>query len=208
MTETNAMPFGLSPFQRTQKRVFDLVASLFGLILLFPFIAVAWAASTLSTRKNGLFVQYRIGLHGKRFPLLKIRTMKDMDELESTVTTESDPRITPIGRVLRKTKLDELPQLINVVLGHMSLVGPRPDVSGFADKLVGDDRIILTVRPGITGPATLHFRDEEQLLDEQSDPENYNREIVWPKKIEINREYIQNWNLTKDIMLIFKTLLG
>jgi len=110
--------------------------------------------------------------------------------------------------LFRKTKLDELPQLIHVLLGQMSFVGPRPDVPGYADKLEGDDRIVLTVRPGITGPATLKYRDEESLLAAQEDPEPYNNEILWPDKVRLNREYVENWSFWRDLYYIGRTVLG
>lgn len=134
--------------------------------------------------------------------------MKNLPGINTNVTTDKDPRITRLGRFFRKTKIDELPQLINVFLGQMSFVGPRPDVPGFADKLTGDDRIILTVRPGITGPATLKFRDEEKLLAAQSDPERYNREVIYPEKVRLNREYVENYSFWQDIKYIFQTILG
>src|SRR5688572_8920989 len=119
--------------------------------------------------------------------------------MNTVVTTEHDPRITPLGRWFRKTKLDELPQLINVLLGQMSLVGPRPDVPGFADQLSGEDRIILSVHPGMTGPATLRFRYEEQELARQVNPERYNRDVIYPEKVRLNREYVESYSFTKDI---------
>jgi lipopolysaccharide/colanic/teichoic acid biosynthesis glycosyltransferase len=103
--------------------------------------------------------------------------------------------------------VDELPQLIHVLFGEMSFVGPRPDVPGFADKLIGEDRTILSVRPGITGPATLKYRDEEALLAAQDDPERYNNEVLWPDKVRLNRQYVQNWSFWTDIRLILKTLI-
>ncbi len=134
--------------------------------------------------------------------------MRVDDSINTTVTTENDRRITRVGAVLRATKLDELPQLANVVIGNMSMVGPRPDVVGFADQLVGDDRMILTLRPGITGPASLEFRDEEELLAKQDNPEQYNREVIWPKKVAINRLYVQNWSLIGDCNIIFRTVFN
>jgi lipopolysaccharide/colanic/teichoic acid biosynthesis glycosyltransferase len=129
-------------------------------------------------------------------------------ESTTSVITANNPRITKIGRFLRKTKLDELPQLWNVLLGNMSFVGPRPDVPGFADKLQGEDRIVLSIRPGITGPASLAFRNEEELLAQQENPEQYNREIIWPEKVRINKEYIRNYSLWLDIKIIWKTVFS
>lgn len=133
--------------------------------------------------------------------------MRTDTSFQTTVTTDKDPRITRLGRFLRKTKLDELPQLLHVFLGQMSFVGPRPDVPGFADRLEGKDRIILTVRPGITGPATLKYRNEEELLAGQNDFEAYNRNVIWPDKVRMNREYVENWSFWGDIELIKRTLI-
>jgi lipopolysaccharide/colanic/teichoic acid biosynthesis glycosyltransferase len=124
------------------------------------------------------------------------------------LTTSDDMRITRLGRFFRTTKIDELPQLINVFLGYMSFVGPRPDVPGFADSLQGEDRLILTIRPGITGPATLKFRSEEALLASASDPEQYNREVIFPEKVRLNREYIEQYSFWLDIKYILQTLCG
>ncbi|CAG0906699.1 unnamed protein product [Cyprideis torosa] len=175
-------------------------------LLLFPLILILVLLATWSTQSWGLFSQSRIGLHGKPFQIYKIRTMRG--KKESSVTTAIDPYVTPLGRFFRKTKLDELPQLINVLKGEMSFVGPRPDVAGFADGLEGEDRIILSVKPGITGPASLDFRNEEELLAQQEDPEDYNRKVIWPKKVEINKEYVRQQSFTKDLYYLWKTLLG
>lgn len=124
----------------------------------------------------------------------------------TTVTTANDPRVTRWGRFWRMTKIDELPQLINVLKGDMSLVGPRPDVPGFADHLEGDDRIVLSVRPGITGPATLKYRKEEEILAGVDNAEAYNREVIFPDKVRLNREYVQNWSFSKDLWYIWRTV--
>lgn len=162
--------------------------------------------ASIETKSFGLFIQHRVGKNGKLFPLFKIKTMRNSGS-KSTVTTSKDKRITALGRFWRKTKIDELPQLVNVLLGHMSFVGPRPDVKGFADKLTGDDRIILTVRPGITGPASLKYRNEEELLADKDDPEKYNREVIWVDKVRINKEYIMNYSFVKDLYYIYKTIV-
>lgn len=194
--------------QRCLKRTFDLVLASLGLALTGWLILLAWAAASLDTRQNGLFQQVRIGRWGHPFTVLKIRTMRQVPGLDSTVTTAMDIRITPLGRWLRQTKLDELPQLVNVFLGQMSFVGPRPDVPGFADKLSGRDRLVLSLRPGITGPATLVFRNEEELLAAKPSPETYNREVIYPKKVALNLEYLQGWNLRRDLAYIMQTALG
>lgn len=158
------------------------------------------------TGLSGFFRQTRVGKGGKLFKVLKIRSMRPVEGVVTTVTTDHDPRISKVGRFWRKTKIDELPQLWNVFLGDMSFVGPRPDVPGFADKLQGDDRLMLTIRPGITGPATVKFRNEEELLAAQPDPETYNREVIWPEKVKINVEYVENYSLMKDLKFIIDTL--
>lgn len=198
----------LSPTEKVQKRLFDIVLSLFGICLTWWIMVLAWIIASFDTRSNGLFMQKRIGEEGKPFLVFKIKTMKSIEGVDTTVTTSDDSRISKSGAFFRKMKIDELPQLFNVLLGTMSFVGPRPDVSGFADKLEGDDRVILTIRPGITGPASLKYKDEEELLSQQKDPEQYNRDVIWPDKVEINKSYIKEWSLKKDIMYIVKTVLG
>ena len=127
---------------------------------------------------------------------------------QSSITIKDDPRITKSGKFFRKTKIDELPQLFNVLFGSMSFVGPRPDVEGYADKLEGEDTIILTIRPGITGPASLKYKDEEALLAQQPNPKAYNDTVIWTDKVVINKAYINSWSLKKDIYYIVKTILG
>ena len=197
---------GLTPANRILKRTFDVFLSFFGLLLLWPLILLGWIAAAFSTRDNGFFIQIRVGMHGRTFKLLKLRSMLNRDDVRTSVTTRQDPRITRVGALLRKTKIDELPQLWNVLVGHMSIVGPRPDVPGFADKLTGEDLIILSIRPGITGPATLEFRNEEELLSKHSDPERYNREVIWPKKIQLNKAYVANYSFWKDLGYIWRTI--
>ncbi|WP_456485640.1 sugar transferase [Hydrogenimonas sp.] len=190
------------------KRSFDLGVSSAGLLLLWPLIAAGWIVASIETRSNGFFLQERVGRGGKRFKVLKLKTMKPVDKIDTTVTTAHDARITRSGRFLRKSKIDELPQLWNVLTGDMSLVGPRPDVPGFADRLEGEDRIVLSVRPGITGPATIKYKNEEDILAQQKDPERYNREVIWPDKVRINKAYIRNWRFFKDMKIILQTIKG
>ncbi len=192
--------------QRFLKRGFDICLSLVGLALFGWLIFICWVISSIDTMQNGFFLQARIGKDGKIFKILKIRTMRPVEGVSSVVTTRKDPRITRIGAILRKFKLDELPQLINILLGQMSFVGPRPDVAGFADLLQGEDRIILTVRPGITGPASLAFRDEEKLLADCDEPERYNREVIFPAKVNMNSLYVREYSFYKDIKYIADTL--
>ncbi len=190
------------------KRLFDITFAIVGIVVTLPVIIIAWAVASVETRSNGLFVQKRIGQHGKPFYVWKIKTMKPVSGMESTVTTSQDCRITKSGAFFRRTKIDELPQLFNVLFGQMSFVGPRPDVPGFADLLEGEDRIILSLRPGITGPASLKYKDEETLLSKVQDPERYNKEVIWSDKVKINKAYIRNWSLSKDIGYLIKTVLG
>lgn len=193
---------------RVIKRSFDLIVSLIGLIILFPAIIVAWIIAAIETRSNGFFIQKRVGRNGNLFNVYKIKTMKKVEGVETTITQANDVRITKNGEFFRRTKIDELPQLWNVLIGKMSFVGPRPDVSGYADKLEGDDRIILTLRPGITGPASMKYKDEEELLSRQVDPKEYNDKVIWPDKVKINIEYISSWSFAKDIEYIIKTVAG
>jgi lipopolysaccharide/colanic/teichoic acid biosynthesis glycosyltransferase len=126
----------------------------------------------------------------------------------SSISVKGESRITPLGAKLRKYKLDELPELWNVLIGDMSFVGPRPDVPGYADKLEGEDRRILLLKPGITGPASLKYRNEEELLAQQEDPQKYNDEVLFPNKVRINIEYLDHWSFWNDIKIIIYTLLG
>jgi len=186
------------------KNLFDFLLALLLLPFLFPVIFVLIILSTVDTGQFGLFSQIRIGKAGKPFLIFKIRTMKG--DQESDITTLKTHKITAIGNFIRKTKLDELPQLFNVLFGQMSFVGPRPDVPGYADQLKGDDRLMLTVRPGITGPAQLKFRNEEEILNLQDDPKKYNDEVLWPEKVKINLEYVKNRNFGLDMKYIADTL--
>ena len=188
------------------KRFYDFFLSLFGLLFFSWLILFTWLIATIDTKSNGFYIQKRVGRNGKLFKLIKIKTMKPHDGIKTTVTTKNDARITKWGMFFRKTKLDELPSLWNVLMGDMSLVGPRPDVPGYADKLVGKDRRILELRPGITGPATLKYANEEELLANVDDPIKYNDEIIFPDKVKINLEYLDNWSLGLDIKIIFRTI--
>ncbi len=193
---------------RFAKRGFDIVMSLIGLLLFWWLILLAYLLAAIDTGSNGFFIQKRVGRHGRLFRIIKIKTMKTVSGIDTSVTTADDVRITRFGRFLRKSKIDELPQLLNILVGNMSFVGPRPDVPGFADRLSGEDRIILSLRPGITGPATLKYRDEEELLAVQEDPERYNKEVIFPDKVAINKEYITSYSFKKDLECIFKTVFG
>ncbi len=188
------------------KRSFDFFFSFVGLLLSWPIILIAWIIASLETKSNGMFSQTRVGENGKCFKIYKIKTM--YDKKGSTITTANDKRIIKSGKVFRKYKIDELPQLWNVLIGNMSFVGPRPDVPGYADKLKGEDRIILSVKPGITGPASIKYKNEEEILANVKNPKEYNDNVIWPDKIRINKEYIKNWSLKKDIEYVIKTIKG
>jgi lipopolysaccharide/colanic/teichoic acid biosynthesis glycosyltransferase len=198
----------LSTTDKIVKRLFDIVLSVVGIAMTWWLMVLAWIVATIETRRNGLFMQERVGKEAKPFLVFKIKTMKNARGVDTSVTTSLDSRITKSGAFFRKTKIDELPQLFNVLLGSMSFVGPRPDVPGFADRLEGGDRVILTIRPGITGPASLKYKDEEEILAKEKDPERYNREVIWPDKVAINKDYIKHWSLKKDIHYIIKTVTG
>lgn len=206
--EAVAVAASLTEGQALAKRVLDLTVATAALVVAGWLILLGAAASAIAHGGSGFFVQHRVGRHGVTFPLLKLKTMRASTGLETTVTTADDPRITGVGRFLRTTKLDELPQFVNVLLGHMSLVGPRPDVPGFADRLTGADRIILSVAPGITGPATLAYRHEEDLLAAQDDPERYNREVIYPDKVRLNRAYVEEYAFWRDVVYLWRTLTG
>lgn len=151
--------------------------------------------TAIDTRSNGFFCQNRIGQHNKTFRIYKLRTLH-------TVTQQ----ISSWGKFLRKTKIDEFPQLLNILKGEMTLVGPRPDVAGYADKLEGADRIILNLKPGLTGLASLKYHNEEQLLAQQTNPQQYNDEVIWPDKVRINKWYARNRTFVMDLKIIFYTL--
>ena len=200
---------GNSVMPSTIKRVFDFMFALLGLIILSPVLLVLSIMIKLSSRGAVFYSQYRVGRHGELFKLVKFRTMmKDAEKMDGgSITVAGDKRVTPVGGILRRWKLDELATLWNVLKGDMSFVGPRPDVPGYADQLEGEARKILSFRPGITGTSTLKYRNEEQLLASVSDPEKYNDEVIFPDKIRINLDYIDNWSFWGDIYIIFKTLL-
>jgi lipopolysaccharide/colanic/teichoic acid biosynthesis glycosyltransferase len=189
------------------KRLFDLITALLGLLaLLVPFVVLC-AIVKISSQGSVFYIQKRVGRNGKLFSAIKFRTMFVGADKMGSVTTTIDSRITPIGRWLRKYKLDELPQLWNVLIGKMSFVGPRPDVPGYADMLAGEARKVLELRPGITGPATLYFRYEEELLAKVENPKRFNDEVIWPMKVRLNLEYLEHWSFWMDFGYILITVL-
>lgn len=165
------------------------------LLIGISFLLLVLGITAIDTQSNGFFTHERIGQHGKSFLIYKLRTLHSKTNKSSLW-----------GQFLRKTKLDELPQLLNILKGQMTFVGPRPDVSGYADELVGVDQIILQLKPGITGLASLKYRNEEQILAQQTNPQQYNDEVIWPDKVRINKWYAQNRTLIMDLQILFYTL--
>lgn len=187
------------------KWCFDRIVALIGLIVLFLPLLIIAILIKLDSKGPVFFMQTRIGKDGKPFKICKFRTMH-RDAKGDTITTANDPRITRMGHWLRHSKVDCLTELINVFIGQMSFVGPRPDVPGYADQLQEEDRRVLQLRPGITGPASIKYRNEEELLAQQDDPKWYNDNVIWPDKVRINLDYLNNWSFFGDIKLIFKTV--
>lgn len=215
------------------KWIFDRLVSLIGLLFLWPVLLVV--AVLIKIKMPGgpaLFVQKRVGKGGELFSCHKFRSMT-VKHSGSTVSVAGDSRITPLGATLRHYKLDELPGLWDVLIGNMSFVGPRPDVPGYADQLQGDDRKVLKLRPGITGPATLKYRLEDEMISEYVDKkmaenaeqnaglsaeelqamkqklaEEYNDNVIYPDKVRLNKYYYENYNFLKDIQMIICTVLG
>lgn len=216
------------------KWLFDRIVAFLGLAVLWPVLVIV--AILVKVRMPGgpaFFVQKRVGLNGKLFNCHKFRTMipvknnegtegKKGDKNWSTVSVAGDNRITPLGAKLRHWKLDELPGLWDVMIGNMSFVGPRPDVPGYADKLQGDDRDVLKLRPGITGPATLKYRLEDEMISEyvsqkqeegdarpmQEIAVEYNDNVIYPDKVRLNCYYYRHYSFIKDIQMILCTVLG
>lgn len=190
------------------KWLFDRTVSLIGLLFLWPVLAVV--AILIKMKMPGgpaFFTQKRVGRNGRLFTMHKFRSMT-VSHSGSSVSVAGEARITPLGATLRKYKLDELPELWDVLIGNMSFVGPRPDVPGYADQLKGDDRRVLELRPGITGPASLKYRDEEELLAKVDNPIEYNDTVIYPDKVRINLYYLNHYSFIKDIQMILCTVLG
>lgn len=190
------------------KRLFDIVVSFLGLIVTLPIILISALLVRINYKESGFFTQNRIGMNGKMFKIIKIKTMSSKINYKTTVTTDNDPRITKLGRFYRKTKIDELPQLINVLKGEMSFVGPRPDVEELIYSIDEEKRrAFLSIRPGITGPASIKYKNEEEILAKEKNPEIYNKEIIFPDKVDINEKYIKSYSITKDVKYIINTII-
>lgn len=187
------------------KFIFDRVAAFVGLLFLWPLLLIVAICIKIKMPGPVLFVQRRVGKEARLFKMYKFRTMT-LNHSGSSISVAGENRITPLGAVLRKYKIDELPELWNVLIGDMSFVGPRPDVPGYADNLIGEDRLILKLRPGITGPASLKYANEEELLAQIDNPQEYNDNVIFPDKVKINLEYYYNHTFISDIKFIFKTI--
>nr|WP_315212119.1 sugar transferase [uncultured Flavobacterium sp.] len=177
------------------KRIFDLLFSMAGLLLISWLLLFFWIMGTIDTQSNGLFIQERIGQQGRIFKIFKLKTMHPKTK-----------HISSIGRFFRKSKIDELPQLWNILIGDMSFVGPRPDVAGYYDALEGENRKILELKPGLTSMASIKYANEEALLAAQENPLNYNDTLIFPDKVRMNLEYYYHHTLVGDIKIILKTI--
>lgn len=188
------------------KRAFDFTVALAGVVMTSPVMLVAGGLVKLDSKGPALYRATRIGRHGRPFQMYKLRTMHvNADREGAAVTHAGDPRVTRVGRVLRRFKIDELPQLLNVVRGDMSLVGPRPEAPEFVERYTADQRRVLSVRPGITGPAALAFIDEERTLA-QGDPQSIYLASVMPAKLDIDLEYVQHRSFAGDLRVLAATL--
>ena len=190
-----------------KKRILDIIISVFAIIILSPLFLLISIVIKLTSKGPIFFIQERIGLKGSIFKIIKFRTMINDHNSLNVVSIKNDSRITVVGKILRKYKLDEIPELINVLVGSMSLVGPRPDVPGYVDLLKGENRKILTLKPGITGPASLKYFNEEEILSSKKNPKDYNDKIIFPDKVKINLDYYYKNNIWIDIKIIFATIL-
>ena len=188
------------------KRVFDFLVSLVGLFLFSPLLVLLSLLIKFTSKGTIFFIQERVGENGVFFKMIKFRSMQMIQDSDITISVKGDMRVTKVGSFLRRYKLDELPELWNVLVGDMSLVGPRPDVPGYADLLIGEDRNILKLKPGITGPASLKYANEEEILARQENPKEYNDETIYPDKVRINLDYYYQSNLWIDIKIIFATI--
>ncbi|MBS4058115.1 MAG: sugar transferase [Bacteroidales bacterium] len=186
------------------KRLFDLLLSLAALVVLWPLMLLAAIVIKVNMPGPVLFKQTRIGRYARPFVIYKFRTMR-INNSKVSVTLSTDSRITPFGNFLRKTKIDELPQLFNILKGEMSIVGPRPDVPGYYDTLKGEDQLIWQLRPGLTGLDSMCYPNEQAILDREADPERYYDEVLWPDKVRLNRWYAENRSFWMDVRIVLNT---
>ena len=175
------------------KRIFDIFFSLLSIQLLIGLLLISWLLACIDTRSNGVFLQNRVGQNGKPFTIYKLKTIR------------ANNVVSKLGAFLRKYKLDELPQLINVLKGDMSVVGPRPDIIGYYDQLKGENRKILTLKPGLTSLAAIKYANEEAILKQQENMVQYNNEVIFPDKVELNLKYYYSHSFWGDIEIIGQT---
>jgi lipopolysaccharide/colanic/teichoic acid biosynthesis glycosyltransferase len=201
LERANVRPMGVP------KRAFDVTAAIAGIAVVWPVLLCAAACIKLFDRGPILFRQERVGRGGKLFRIWKFRSMVvGAERVGRAVTASGDARVTPVGRVMRRTKLDELPQLMNVLTGDMSFVGPRPEVASLAHRYSGEQRRVFELTPGITQLASLYYRDEDELLARADDPEQYYLNVILPDKVQINLEYADRATVWSDIVVILRTL--
>ena len=195
------------PYEKVGKRILDVTASLIALVTLSPIFGLLALLVRLTSPGPIFYRQERVGRNGMTFKIAKFRSMfVNSDRAGLLITSSGDRRITPVGRILRASKLDEIPQLWNVMKGDMSLVGPRPEVPSYVQCYSTDQREVLRIRPGITDPASIAYREEEKLLAGQVDPDRFYREVLLPHKIQLNREYLKQISFRQDLYLLLRTL--
>ena len=178
------------------KRLFDIFFSILGLIVLSWILLISFIMASIDTHSNGIFKQKRIGQYGKPFTIFKLKTVHPTYK-----------KVTALGIILRQYKIDELPQLYNVLIGNMSIVGPRPDIAGYYDQLQGEDRRILALKPGITCLASLKYFNEEALLSKQENPLHYNNSVIFPDKVKMNLDYYYHRSFWNDLKIIYQTFI-
>jgi lipopolysaccharide/colanic/teichoic acid biosynthesis glycosyltransferase len=177
------------------KRLFDILLSFFGLLTIGWLVFLFWILTSIQYRSNGLFLQKRVGQFGSLFRIFKLRTIHPLTYKTST-----------LSEFLRKSKIDELPQLLNILLGQMSFVGPRPDIPGYYDKLEGENRKILELKPGLTSEASIKYANEEEILSQKDNPLDYNDTVIFPDKVKMNLEYFYNQSILVDLQILIRTV--
>ena len=188
------------------KRAVDFLVAFTLIIISLPFQVMILLGCIFSTRSNGIYRQKRIGMNNQEFIIYKFKSMMDSVQNNDFQTSIGDPRITGFGKLIRRTKLDELPQLFNIIRGQMSFVGPRPDVPGYAEKLSEEIYYLDKVKPGITSPASIFFRNEEIILNRVRNKKHYNDNIIWPLKAKMNREYADTFSFLGDLICLLQTI--
>lgn len=191
---------------RKFKTIIDVIFSIILIILLFPLLIIIFIIACLNTKSFGIYKQERVGYHNKIFSIYKFKTMYDNDNNNDFITEANDTRITKFGKFLRKYKLDELPQLFNILFGDMSFVGPRPDVKGYAELLPLNEQYLLIIKPGITSRAAIYFKKEEFILKNVKDKKYFNDCIIWPIKAKMNNDYALNYKFIEDLSILLSTI--